>query len=172
MAAFCVVCATTARAVSAYAANLIGQGVTALSSTRYPNKQNASKQPSKPSQASQGPLGAAQAGVRLSTRVSDLAKRKTRLRGVALHIAPPPDHSDQRIDPDARESHSKPRVRAIFSSPLLTCFALARARSGPDARDGGAPARQPCQETPGSLSNSDTQPRQKYAFPTSYVNAR
>ena len=61
--------------------------------------------------------------------------RKAAPRGVLLDIAPPPDHSDQRIDPDARESHSKPRERPKFSSPHLTCFALARARSGPDARD-------------------------------------
>ena len=43
--------------------------------------------------------------------------RKAAPRGVLLDIAPPPDHSDQRIDPDARESHSKPRERPKFSSP-------------------------------------------------------
>ena len=35
----------------------------------------------------------------------------------ALHNAVPHDHSDQRIDLDARESHSKPRERPKFSSP-------------------------------------------------------
>ena len=53
----------------------------------------------------------------------DLAKRETRApRGVALDIAAPHDHSDQRIDVDARESHSKPHERPKFSSPHFMLF--------------------------------------------------
>ena len=111
--------------------------VTSDNST-LPN-QNAPKQAVNPSQASQGPLGARRKAAGGSLRVlgPGLQSQNAGPRGVALVIAPPPDHSDQRIDADARESHPKPRERPQFSSPLLTCFALARARSGPDARDEG-----------------------------------
>ena len=53
----------------------------------------------------------------------------------ALHIATLHDPSDQATKLDKRESFSKPRERPKFSSPYLKRFGLARARSGPDARD-------------------------------------
>ena len=137
MAAFGVLCFTTARAVSAYDQN-------ADASDRSKCRARA---PSKHLKARSGAVASFAGtcggngwrpggpGVRRGFRPGQSAKRA--LRGVALDIAPPPDHSDQRIDPDARKSNSKPRERPLFSSPLLTCFALARARSGPDARDEG-----------------------------------
>jgi len=87
--------------------------------------------------------------------------RKAAPRGVLLDIAPPPDHSDQRIDPDARESHSKPRERPKFSSPHLTCFALARARSGPDARDEARTGAVTASGNARLAEKEQKQPRQK-----------
>ena len=87
--------------------------------------------------------------------------RKAAPRGVLLDIAPPPDHSDQRIDPDARKSNSKPRERPLFSSPHLTCFALARARSGPDARDEGLTGETTVPGNARLAEKEHTQPRQK-----------
>ncbi len=97
--------------------------------------------------------------------------RKAAPRGVLLDIAPPPDHSDQRIDPDARESHSKPRERPKFSSPHLTCFALARARSGPDARDEGLNSNGSVAVSENARLAANRKATQNEAFPTSYVKS-
>ena len=101
-----------------------GKGVTALSSTRYPNKQNASKQPSKLAQASQGPLGARNFETPRLTRVSGPGREIAAPRGVALDIAPPTITLITGIE-ISRESNSKPRERPII---FITTFDLFCAR--------------------------------------------
>ena len=63
------------------------------------------------------------------------SKRERGAARVSCISRAPPITLDQGIELDARESFSKPRERPKFSSPYLKRFGLARARSGPDARD-------------------------------------
>ena len=74
-------------------------------------------------------------GTLSSTRVSHLAKPGKRRRAALRWISRLYVITLITGIEIARESYSKPRERPLFSSPHLTCFALARARSGPNARD-------------------------------------
>ena len=107
---------------------MIGQGVTALSSTRYPILQNASKQPSKPPQASQGPLGTAQAGVPgfdagLLAKARNAAPR-------AVRFKPSTSFGSMGLDGSAR--------RCFFAAvSAVSAASRGRFSAGASSREGG-----------------------------------
>ena len=90
------------------------------------NEQNAPKQSKKPSEASDGPLGACNfgwltfdAGLTPGPTSKNRCRRSVRCLARLHRIT-----LDQGIELDARESNSKPRERPKFSSPYLKRFGL------------------------------------------------
>ena len=90
--------------------------------------------------------------------------KRGRARLVLLQPAPLAHLYNRLIEQESRITRKQSRKANNYGSPFQVIFALTRARADETRATRDSPARQPRQETPGSLKKERTQPRETKRF--------